>query len=215
MGILAGEARAVEGEAVEGAEYGDGDEVGAKILLGEGPEFVGGNGFNGSENFVERVEAAEVQLLAGEIGHAGAGGLEGKHERALEVIFGAAKFFLGDERFLQGAKFLDGEVDDLADGFFTSAGVDGVHASVGVGREFAENGVGEALLFANVLEEAGGHATAEKIVEHGDTEALFVAERNAWNADAEMDLFKVALGFEMDRRACGRSGVFAIGTSGL
>src|SRR6266853_738460 len=84
---LAGEARAVEGEAVEGAEDSDSDMAGLKILPGEALEFIVGDGFDGVQNFVERVEAAKIQFLAGKIGHAGAGGLERKHQRAFEMIF--------------------------------------------------------------------------------------------------------------------------------
>ena len=67
---LAGQAGAVEGEAVERAEDSDGDLVRLEIPLGKGLEFFAGDGFDGSENFVERIEATEVQLLAGKIGHA-------------------------------------------------------------------------------------------------------------------------------------------------
>jgi len=62
--------------------------------------------------------------------------------------------------------------------FRSGAGVDGHHSRVGIGRQFAENRVGEALFFANVLEEARGHAAAKKIVKHGDAEAVMVAQRN-------------------------------------
>ena len=68
--ILAGKAGAVEGEAIEGPEDGDGDLFGLEIPLGKGLELFPGDGFDGSENFVERIEATEVQLLASEIGHA-------------------------------------------------------------------------------------------------------------------------------------------------
>src|SRR6267378_5294714 len=93
---LAGQARAVEGEAVEGAEDGDGDLAGLEIALGEGLEFFVVDGFDAGEDFVERIEAAEIQLLAGEIGHAGTGGLEREHQRALEMILRAAKLFFRD-----------------------------------------------------------------------------------------------------------------------
>src|SRR5579859_6335539 len=110
------------------------------------------------------------------------------------MVFGASELFLADGRFLHGAKFLDSEIDDLADGFLRSAGVDGEHASVGIGRELAKDGVGEAFFFADVLKEARGHAAPEKIIEHCGGEARLVAERKRGDADAEMDLFEVALG---------------------
>src|SRR5712692_11096036 len=93
---LAGQAGAVEGEAVEGAENGDGDLAGLKRSLGEGLEFFASDGFDGSEDFVERVEASKIQFLAREIGHARAGGLEREHQRALEMILRAAQLFIRD-----------------------------------------------------------------------------------------------------------------------
>ena len=37
---------------------------------------------------------AEVHLLAGEIGHAAGGGFQAEHQGPLQVILGAAKFFV-------------------------------------------------------------------------------------------------------------------------
>ena len=71
------------------------------------------------------------------------------------------QFFFGDQRVLEFAKFLDHQVDDLADGFFRGAGIDGHHARVGVGRQFTEDGVGETLFFADILEQARRHAAAK------------------------------------------------------
>src|SRR5258708_22779104 len=212
-GALAGQAGAVEGEAVEGAEDGDGDLFGAEEFLGEGVGVIGGDGFDGGEDLGEGVEAAEIELLAGEIRHARAGGFEGKHERALEVVLGAKELFFADGRFLERAEFLDGEVDDLAYGFCRCAGVDGKHASVGIGRNFAENGVSEAELFSNVLKEARGHASPEKIVEDGDAEAAFVGNGEGRDADAAMNLLEMALGFEMEGSRRERSSVVVIHTS--
>ena len=183
---------------------------GWKNWLARALKLVAGDGVNGGEDFVERREAAEVEFLAGEIGHAGAGGLEGKHERALEVIFRAEEFFLRDGRFLHGAKFGDGHVHDLADGFFRGARVDAEDSGVGIGSKFAEDGVSEALLFANILEEARGHSAAEKIVEDRGGEAAFIGEGDGRNADADVDLLEVALGFENDGRSGGGNRIVGI-----
>lgn len=61
------ESGAVEGEAVQWAENGDGDSFGAEKIVGQGLHLVEGDGLDGSEDFVERVEAAEVEFLAGQI----------------------------------------------------------------------------------------------------------------------------------------------------
>jgi len=197
----AGQAGAVEGEPVEGAEDGRGNLFGTEKIASEILDVFASDGINGSKNFVERKEALEIEFLAREIGHSRICGLERKHERAFEVILGAEKFFLGDGRFLEGAKFGDGEVHDLANSFFCGAGVDGEHAGVGVRRDFAENGVGEAALFSNVLEKTRGHAAAEKIVENSDDEAAVVRDGQRRNAQAEMNLFEIGLAVELNRRA--------------
>jgi len=53
---LAGQAGAVEGEAVEGAEDRDGDLAGLEIALGEGLEFFAGDGFDPGEDFISSSE---------------------------------------------------------------------------------------------------------------------------------------------------------------
>jgi len=59
------------------------------------------------------------------------------------------------------------------------------------------------LLFSNILEEAED-IPPQKVVEDGNGEAVLVPEWSRWNADAEMHLFEIALGFEMDGRLrCG------------
>src|SRR5258705_8516174 len=83
-GRLTGQAGTVEGEAVDRAENGGGDLFGTEEFLGQDLHFFARDCFDGRENFVERIEATEVQLLTSESGHAGAGGLKGKHQRALE-----------------------------------------------------------------------------------------------------------------------------------
>lgn len=60
------------------------------------------------------------------------------------------------------------------------------------------------MLFADVLEEARRHATTEKIIEDGGSEAAFIGKSNGGDTDADVNLFEVALGFENDgRRGCG------------
>src|SRR2546426_8270923 len=83
----AGQKVASEGEAVQIAEYGDGDQVGAEKLAGDGQQFLARDIFDGNEQFVERVKTVEIHFLAGEIGHARAGGFQRKHQRALEMVF--------------------------------------------------------------------------------------------------------------------------------
>src|ERR1700746_1937519 len=176
------QAGAVEGEAVERAEDGDGDLVGPEIALGKRLQLLGGDGFDGREDFVEREEASEIEVLAREIGHARTRGLEREHQRTLEVILRAAQLFFADQRFFERAKLLNGEIDDLANGIRGGAGIDRHHASIGGRCELAENRVGQAALFANVLEQPRRHAAPKEIIEDSKTETVQVSKRNRWNA---------------------------------
>src|SRR5712691_9328609 len=95
-GSSAGQKVASEGEAVQIAEYGDGDQVGAEKLAGDGQQFLAGDFFDGNEQLVERVETVEIHFLTGKIGHARTGGLQREHQRALEMVLGAAQLFFAD-----------------------------------------------------------------------------------------------------------------------
>src|SRR5208337_2104248 len=131
------------------------------------------------------------------------------------MVLGAEEFFAGDRRFLHGAEFRNRKVENFVDSFLRRARIDSQHPGIGIRRDLTEHGVSEALLFANVLEQPRGHATAEKIIQHGHAEAAFVSQRQRRNADAQMDLLQIALGFETDGRACGRRGIFPRRTDGL
>src|SRR5882724_8435529 len=131
------------------------------------------------------------------------------------MILGTQEFFVGDRRFLEGAKFREGEVENLADGFFCAARVDGEHAGVGIRSDFAEHGVGESALFANVLEEARRHAAAEKIIENGDDKAAIVRDGQRRNAEAEMDLLEVGFAIDLDGSAGLRRDIIFESASGL
>lgn len=120
---LTGEAFAGEREAVEGTEDGGGDLVRLEEVARQRLNVFASDGVDGGKDFVERRETVEIEFLASEIGHAGAGGLEREHERALEMILGAEKFFFRERRFLHGAKLGDGEIENLTDGFLRGASV--------------------------------------------------------------------------------------------
>src|SRR5579863_1873384 len=82
---LAGQARAFEREAVDGTKDSGGNLLRAEEFLGQSLHFFAGNRFDGSENFVERIETAEIKFLAGQVGHARAGRFERKHQRTFEM----------------------------------------------------------------------------------------------------------------------------------
>src|SRR5450432_3683460 len=68
------EARTVECETVEIAKHGNGNVVYAEILLCQRLQLFALYRVNRGQNFVQRIEAAEIQFLARQVGHARAGG---------------------------------------------------------------------------------------------------------------------------------------------
>ena len=80
--VSAGEGSAVDFEVAEVAEDGEGDGFGAEELLGESLDVGGTDGFDFGDDLVDGEEAAEVHLLAGEIGHAAGGAFEAEDDVA-------------------------------------------------------------------------------------------------------------------------------------
>jgi len=212
-GSSAGQNVASEGEAVQIAEYGDGDQVGAEKLAGDGQQFLAGDLFDGSEQLVERVETVEIHFLAGEIGHARAGGLERKHQRALEMVLGAAQLLFADRGFLEAAEFRRDHVHNPRGGLFGRAGVDREHAGVRIRAQLAEDGVGQAVLLADFLKQARRHAAAQDVVQHRGGEAALVRHGIRRNADADVHLLEVTFFFEANGRL-GRRRVRSPGKAG-
>src|ERR1041385_485547 len=83
--MSASEAGAVEAEPIDRAEHGRGDLFGAEEFLREDLHLLAGDRFNRSKNLVERIIAAEIELLASKVGHAGTGGLKRKQAAVVAV----------------------------------------------------------------------------------------------------------------------------------
>ena len=96
---LTGKGGAVDGEIAEVADEGERDGFRAEELLSEGLDVGGDDRLDLGDDLVDGEEAAEVHLLAGEIGHAAGGGFEAKHDVALELVLGALQFRVGDGSF--------------------------------------------------------------------------------------------------------------------
>lgn len=196
----AGEVFAGEGESFEVADGGNGDLLGLEELAGGFEEFVAGNGFDGGNGFVHIEKLAEVELLAGQVGHARAGGFEGKHERAFEVVLGAAQFFFRGRLGFQFAELFDDGLDHLAGGFASRAGINEQHTGVAVAGVLAEDGVGEGLPLADILEEARRHGAAENIVEQRGGKAPGMRDGIGRDAEADVNLLELFFVAERDAR---------------
>jgi hypothetical protein len=152
----------------------------------------GGDLVDAGGDFVEGKEAAEVEPLAGEVGHPGVGAFEAEEEGALHVLLGVEEFLGREGFFLEAAELLEDAGEEWADGGRGGSGVDGEAARVVVELKFGKDVVGEALAFADVLEEAGAHAAAEDDVKGVGGVAQGVVDGVAGGAEAEVDLLEGA-----------------------
>ena len=144
---LAGEVGAGDLHLAEVAEEGEGDALGAEEGLGEGLDGSWGDGVDFGDDLVDGEEAAEVHLLACEVGHAAAGGLEAEDDVGFELVFGALELGVGDGFVLEAAEFGEGGGEDFGGFIGRAAGVDGECAGVAEGADLGVDGVGEALVF--------------------------------------------------------------------
>ena len=84
-----------------------------------------GDGVDLGDDLVDGEEAAEVHLLAGEVGHAAGGALKAEDDVGLELIFGALQLCLRDGFFFETAQLGEGKLQDFSDLVGGGAGVDG------------------------------------------------------------------------------------------
>ena len=156
--------------------------------------FFGSDDFHRGDAIFRRSVIPEIEELARKVGHARAGGFEGKKRAALEIGFTSAKVVGGDRGFLQFSQFGDNRGDEAVGGFEARSGVNGEHAGVAIVIGFAENGVGEALFFADVLEKARRHAAAEKIAHDGKRITTRIGHGAGRHADTDVNLLEFAFG---------------------
>lgn len=108
---------AAEMEAIEIANDGGGNLVGAEEFICGGEDLLARDGFDGGEDFVLRKEAAEVHFRARKIGHARAGGFERQNHRALQIILCATQFFAAHRIVFEVSQLFGDEGEDLLGGF--------------------------------------------------------------------------------------------------
>src|SRR6202044_2445453 len=92
------------------------------------------------------------------------------------------------------------EVDDLEGAVGGGSGVDAEGAGVAIGGEVGVDGVDEAALFADGLEEARAHAAAEDGVEQEGCVAGLVGDGRSGNAETELDLLEGFLVAQVNAR---------------
>src|SRR5690606_35616072 len=146
---------------------------GGEDVLGDGADVVEGDGVDAGQDFVDGEERLVHEFAFADAAHAGAGVFEAEDHRAAELAFSAFEFFVG-EAFVGGSgDLVAADREDFVGFGVLAAGVDAEDAGVGVLGGVAVDGVGEAAFLADLLEEAGRHAAAERGVEHAEREAAF------------------------------------------
>ena len=197
---LDGELVLREFEAVEVADDGGGDAAGLEEFAGELLDVFDGDAFEQGDQLLRGEVPIEIHVIAREAGHALAGAFEREQRGAFQVILGAAQFFLRERFIAHAAEFIEHGANQLRSSIERSAGIDRKRAGIAIGIQLAENRVRQALAFANILEQARGHAAAENVVEHGDGEAAAIGHRQRRNADADVHLLEFVLGAQSDVR---------------
>src|SRR5271170_5400109 len=181
-------------KAVEVADDGGRHAPGLEELAGELLDVFHGDAFEQRDQILRGEVAFEVHVIARQAVHALAAAFEGKQRSAFQVVFRAPQF-LGAERFIaQAAEFIEHGAHQLRSGVQRGASINRKCAGIAIGIKFAENRVGQALAFANILEQARRHSTAKNIVEDRDAEAAAIGHGQRRNAHADVNLLELVLG---------------------
>src|SRR6185437_3163533 len=188
-----GQVGAAELEAVQAADDAGSDVLRLKEFAGKLLDLGERDAFEHGDQLGRGKMAIEIDVVAGEAAHALATALEREQGCTLQVILGAAKLFFFEGLVAESAEFGEDRAQQFLSVFERRAGIDGEDAGIAIRIDVAEDGVGEALSLADILEEARGHSAAEHVVEYGGGEATVVGHRKRGNAQADVDLLEFAL----------------------
>src|SRR3954451_7338530 len=188
-------------DSVEAAEEGDGDAVSNEETFGHSLNLLGSYGFNAGDDFFGCEELVEVHLLPGKVGHAGVGAFKSHQDVALELVLAASQFFFAERILFEVVELGHDEVYDFKSLACGGAGVDAEGAGVAVRAEVGVDGVSQAALFADGLEETGAHAAAKDGIEDKRGEAVIVGDGGSGNTEAELNLLEGFLVLEENARA--------------
>ena len=143
--------------------------------VGQSQHALGGHRVDLAADILERVVTAQIDFHAAEAHHAAGNAFQAEHDVALELDLDAFEFVRGERLLAHVAQFLQHHLPRAVDAVGIGGEVDAPHA--GIAQHFGKgvDGIGDAVLFADVLEEARRHAAAEHRVQHGEHEAVAVA----------------------------------------
>ena len=148
--------------------------------------------------------------LAGELLAAAAGGFQGHQQGGAELGLGAVQLLLGHV-VLDAAQFLQRHGDELGGLVLPRAGIDREHAAVPEGGVEGVDGIDEAALLADLLEQAGGHAATEQAGHQHGRVVHRVAIARAGEAQHDMDLIQLPLLAELAAGIAGGLGLVRLG----
>src|SRR5262249_30386336 len=133
--------------------------------------------------------------------HPGSGVLQAEHDRPAHLTLAPLHLGFGQAAFRDGGELAGYQRDHLIGLARLAARVYAEQAGVGVAIAERIDGVREAALFTNPLEQARAHATTECGREHAGTESPIIETRDSLRPQDDVRLFRF---FTDDRRARGR-----------
>jgi hypothetical protein len=159
---------------------GDGADHGGRALAldehgGDLRDLLDGHGIDEREGGVDRRQLAADDLGGAEPGHARGVVLQAEDHAAAQLSLGPLELGRGRSGRREVLEAADEQPGDLRDGLRRAAGVEARVAGLRVGGRPGVGGVGEAASLAHLLEQAGGHPSAEDRGGQGEGPAARVA----------------------------------------
>src|SRR3954454_12164257 len=149
---------------------------------------VDGHRIDVAEDLVDGHHLAIDELGLPEPDHPRPGVLETQDEAATHLPLASVELLRAVAAAGRHRQLLTAQLEHLARAVGMTAGIDAEHSGVGVVRGEGVDGVGEAALLAHLLEQPRRHASAERGVEHAQSEPAVVEAVHARHAEHEVGL---------------------------
>ena len=133
-------------------------------------------------------DLAAHQLAAADGHHARARAFEAHEQRRFGLLAGTGNLVLRRAVLAEAVQLLKNALKRLTLGFLAQTGVNRHQAGVQMGRGERVDGVAQAALLADALEQAGGHAAAENVRQQVHREAVLAQRRNAGEGQTQVVL---------------------------
>ena len=151
-----------------------------------------GDGVDGGEHLFDRLEPRVHQFGLAQAAHPRRGVLQAEHDRTADLALAAGQFGVGQAALHHPGDLLGADGEHLVRLGRQDSDVDAPHAGVGVLRGEAVHRVGQAALLPDLLEQPGGHAAAERRVQHAEREPAVVGPGQGLAAEHQVGLLDAA-----------------------